>query len=206
MRWFLTQDPVSPLETTSWLGSIGSFVLAIPATLLSIWAFRLSWKQQREQERQAREASRAMQMVVAELRAITATMESASLRRDTGPDRSGAVAISAFEDTDPCVTPAPATDDEEPFPAFGGAPAAPPGSGYDQGYSPLPAPSQPVPGGEGADALNSIASRLARMDSRAESNSLRSMSRQRKTNVLAAVSAAVALGAFSAGLLNAIPW
>lgn len=200
MRWFLAQDPVSPLETTSWLGSIGSFVLAIPATLLSIWAFRLSWRQQREQERHAREASRAMQLVVDELRAIATTMESVSLQRDPGPDRSGAIAISEFEGTDPRFTPVPAAEDEDRD--FGGAPASPPAFGYDQGYSPLPAPPQPTPGG----ALNSIANRLARMESDAEANSLRSRGRQRRTNVLAAVSAAVALSAFGAGLLNAFPW
>lgn len=205
MRWFLTQDPVSPLETTSWLGSIGSFVLAIPATLLSIWAFRLSWKQQREQERQAREASRAMQLVVDELRAIATTMESVSLHRDSGSDRSGSVAISEYEDTDPRFAPVPATEDEEP-PIFGGAPASPPAFGYEQGYAPPPAPRRPAPGGEAPGALNSIANRLAGMESRAETNSLRSMSRQRRTNVLAAGSAVVALSAFGAGLLNAFPW
>ena len=199
MRWFLAQDPVSPLETTSWLGSIGSFVLAIPATLLSIWAFRLSWKQQREQERQAREASRAMQMVVDELRAIATTMESVSLQRDAGP----AVAISEHEDAPSWFAPVPTTDDEEPSPNFGGAPEPPPGFGYDQGYSPSPAPSQPAPA---PDALNSIATKRARMESCAETNSLRSMSRQRRTNLLAAVSAAIALIAFGAGLLNAFPW
>ncbi|TDD08619.1 hypothetical protein E1181_06620 [Saccharopolyspora terrae] len=204
MRWFLAQDPVSPLETTSWLGSIGSFVLAIPATLLSIWAFRLSWRQQREQERQAREASRAMQLVVDELRAIATTMESVSLQRDPGPDRSGAVAISEFEGTDPRFTPVPAAEDEDR--AFGGAPASPPGFGYDQGYSPPPAPPQPTPGGAEPGALHSIANRLARMELDAEFNSLRSRGRQRRTNVLAAVSAAVALSAFGAGLLNAFPW
>ncbi|MBQ0926779.1 hypothetical protein [Saccharopolyspora endophytica] len=202
MRWFLTQDPVSPLETTSWLGSIGSFVLAVPATLLSIWAFRLSYRQQREQERQAREASRAMKLVVDELRAIATTMESVSLQRDLGPDRSGAVAISEFEDTDPGFTPMPIIEDEDR--AFGGAPASPPGVGYDQGYS--PAAPQPTPGGAEPGALNSIANRLARMESDAEVNSLRSMGRLRRTNVLALVSAAVALSAFGAGLLNAFPW
>ncbi|TDC87210.1 hypothetical protein E1161_26180 [Saccharopolyspora aridisoli] len=204
MRWFLTQDPVSPLETTSWLGSIGSFVLAIPATLLSIWAFRLSWEQQREQERQAREASRAMQVVVDELRAIASTMESVNLHRDTGPSRSGAVVISEHENTDPCSAPVPATEDEA---NFGGAPASPPAFGYDGGSAPSAAPSQSGMGQEASPgALNSIANRLARVDSRAETNSLRSMNRQRRTNVFAVVSAAVALSAFGVGLLNAFPW
>jgi hypothetical protein len=44
------------------------------------------------------------------------------------------------------------------------------------------------------------------MELDAEFNSLRSRGRQRRTNVLAAVSAAVALSAFGAGLLNAFPW
>lgn len=205
MRWFLTQDPVSPLETTSWLGSIGSFVLAVPATLLSIWAFRLSYRQQREQERQAREASRAMQLIVDELRAIATTMESVSLQRDPGPDRSGAVAISEFEDTEPGLTPIPAVEDEEPIP-FGGAPASAPAFGYDQGYAPPPVPSQPTPGGAEPGSLNSIANRIARMESAAEANSLRSMTRQRRANVVAVLSAAVALSAFGAGLLSTFPW
>lgn len=226
MWWLLALEPTSPLETTSWLGSIGSFLLAIPATLLSIWAFHLSREQAREQQRQADETSRTMRAVVDELRAIAETMAARNLHRDTAREQAELSRSGAFSwwDIEEATEPAPAvpeqrpwtTADEEvadePLPACddaGPVPGSPPTTGYDQGFG---QPVAPAPerrrasartGEIAPDTLNSLATTLSDLESNAERSSRLSMIRRRRTNVLAAVSAAVALGAFGVGFLNA---
>lgn len=187
----------SPLETTSWVGSVGSFVLAIPATLLSIWAFQLSRRQAQEQQRQADESARAMQAVVGELRTIAEKMDRSDLQRQQPREEPEHALPPSYAGGD-------SEDDAEHDEGYGMSPQPAPATQHVQpGHFP---PRAGAPGHDEApsSALTSLANRLAGLESRAETTTARSAQRQRRTVALAAISAAVALGAFGAGLLNVL--